>query len=128
MIKKILKKRNRQGLRARRVRATISGKSPRLRLAVYRSLKHVSAQLIDDRVGRTVAYAHDKEVDKKLKGAERAAAVGQLIGERALKQGVKEVRSLLIQAAWTVIRMKYTDERILRLKKKYFKTAGLSKI
>jgi large subunit ribosomal protein L18 len=56
-------------------------------LAVFRSLKHLSAQIIDDTTGRTIVAAHDSEVSAKLKGVERAAAVGALMAERARRHG-----------------------------------------
>ena len=68
----------------------------RLRLSVFRSSKHIYAQLIDDAKGKTVAAASslDKDLREKLKtGADTAAAaeVGKLLAERAAKAGVKEV-------------------------------------
>lgn len=68
----------------------------RPRLSVFRSNKHIYAQVIDDAAGRTVAAA--SSVDKDLKGKvktgsdrEAAAAVGKLVAERAVKAGVKDV-------------------------------------
>ena len=68
----------------------------RVRLSVFRSSKHIYAQVIDDAAGRTVAAA--SSLDKSLKidlktGADKdaAAAVGKLVAERALAAGVKEV-------------------------------------
>jgi large subunit ribosomal protein L18 len=80
-----------------RVRATLRKKgSGRPRLSVFRSGKHIYAQLIDDAAGKTLAAA--SSLDKGLKGAlktgaDRAAAaqVGKLIAERALAAGVKDV-------------------------------------
>ncbi len=68
----------------------------RLRLSVYRSSKHIYAQVIDDTAGRTVAAAStlEKDLGGALKtGADKtaASAVGKLLAERALKAGVKEV-------------------------------------
>ena len=68
----------------------------RPRLSVFRSSKHIYAQVIDDAAGTTVAAASSLEKDVKgsLKtGADKAAAiaVGKLIAERAIKAGVKEV-------------------------------------
>ena len=68
----------------------------RLRLSVFRSSKHIYAQLIDDASGKTVAAASTMEKDMrgKLKtGADQGAAkeVGKLIAERALKAGAKDV-------------------------------------
>ena len=83
--------------RKSRVRSQIQRKSRgRIRLSVFRSSKHIYAQVIDDREGRTLASAStvDKELKGKLKtGADRdaATAVGKLVGERAVKAGLKEV-------------------------------------
>ncbi len=83
--------------RTRRVRTGIQRKSKgRLRLSVFRSIKHIYAQVIDDEQGRTLAAASsvDNAFEGKLaKGADRAAAtaVGKLIAERAAVAGIKEV-------------------------------------
>jgi large subunit ribosomal protein L18 len=65
----------------------------RLRLSVFRSSKNISAQLIDDAKGVTVAAASSLEEVIKAKGSnkEGAAAVGKLIAERALAKGGKSV-------------------------------------
>ena len=68
----------------------------RLRLSVFRSSKHIYAQLIDDAKGKTVAAASslDKDLRGKLKtGADTAAAaeVGKLLASRAASAGVKDV-------------------------------------
>ena len=75
-----------------RARATVRGTAARPRLAVFRSLKHISAQVIDDSTGKTIAAAYDHEVKRTIKGVARAAAVGTLIAERAQ---VKEVHSVV---------------------------------
>ena len=83
--------------RKRRLRAQIKRKSiGRPRLTVFRSSKHIYAQVIDDGKGATVAAA--STVDKGLKGTlksgadiEAAKAVGKLIAERAVAAGVKKV-------------------------------------
>ncbi len=80
-----------------RVRASLrklGGGRPRL--SVFRSTKHVYAQVIDDTAGRTLASASsaEKELRDQLKsGANReaAAVIGKLIAERATSAGVKEV-------------------------------------
>ncbi len=65
----------------------------RLRLSVFRSSKNISAQLIDDTKGVTVAAASSLEEAIKSKGSnkEGAAAVGKLIAERALAAGKRSV-------------------------------------
>ena len=80
-----------------RVRSRLRRKSSeRPRLSVFRSGKHIYAQVIDDRQGVTVAAASsiEKELKGQLKtGADKAAAaaVGKLVAERAAEKGVKEV-------------------------------------
>jgi large subunit ribosomal protein L18 len=63
----------------------------RLRLSVFRSSKNISAQLIDDESGVTVAAASSLEEAVKAKGSNKdgASAVGKLLAERALKAGKK---------------------------------------
>ena|SRR5690242_12096261 len=75
-----------------RLRKKIRGTGDRPRLAIYRSNKHVCAQVIDDVKGHTVASA--SSLEKELKGAvnaEGAKKVGKAVGERAVKAGVKAV-------------------------------------
>ncbi len=80
-----------------RVRGAIKkAASGRLRLSVYRSSKHIYAQVIDDVAGHTVASASTREKDLvgKLKtGADTSAAaeVGKLVAERAKAAGVEQV-------------------------------------
>lgn len=89
-----------QDLRVRRrerLRFQLRQKSGgRVRLSVFRSSKHIYAQVIDDAAGRTLATASSIETDMRrdLKtGADKdaATAVGKLLAERALAAGVKEV-------------------------------------
>ena len=83
--------------RAQRVRHTLKRSAHgRPRLSVYRSSKHIYAQVIDDAAGRTLAAASTRDKDLKgdlKKGCDMAAAgaVGKLVGERAVKAGVKDV-------------------------------------
>jgi len=65
----------------------------RPRLSVFRSSKHIYAQVIDDTKGVTVASASTLEKDFSAKGADQAAAteIGKLVAKRALDAGVKEV-------------------------------------
>ena len=85
-----------QNRRARVRRALRKVASDRPRLSVFRSSKHIYAQLIDDTKGVTVAAASslDRELKGSLaKGTDKAAAavVGKLIAERATKAGIREV-------------------------------------
>ena len=80
--------------RHERIRLRISGTSERPRLAVFRSLSHIYAQVIDDGSGRTLAAASTAE--KELRGSKStksaaAAVVGRLIAERARSAGVEHV-------------------------------------
>ena len=77
-----------------RVRKKVQGSAERPRLAVFRSNKHIVAQVIDDRAGRTVAAASTLEKDLRSgSGANKAAAeaVGRLVAERAKAAGVTKV-------------------------------------
>lgn len=79
--------------RLARTRAKVSGTSERPRLCVVRSLKHISAQVIDDTLGKTLASATDAELkaDAKTKKLDKALALGKLIAERAKSAGVSTV-------------------------------------
>jgi large subunit ribosomal protein L18 len=73
-----------------RVRKKVSGTPERPRLVVYRSLKHIYAQLVDDTTGRTLMTISDLTIDsgKKL---ERAAEVGKSLASRAKEMGFERV-------------------------------------
>src|SRR5262245_26953253 len=78
------------------VRARIQRRSDRPRLSVFRSLKHISAQIIDDRTGRTLCAATStaKTLSGDLQGkkkSERAAVVGAELARRAKEMGIEEV-------------------------------------
>ncbi len=101
-IKAKLKKEARER-RHRRVRAKIKGTAERPRLSVFRSLKHIYAQLIDDTQGNTLVAANDLEIkkisqkiekddlDKFSTKVRKAYLVGQLLAEKAIKKGIKKV-------------------------------------
>jgi len=75
-----------------RSRKKFSGSPERPRLAVFRSLKHISAQLIDDSQGITLASASSLEKELSAKGnVGGAKAVGAAIAERAKGKGIKQV-------------------------------------
>jgi len=76
-----------------RVRKTVRGTAERPRLAVFRSNKHISAQVIDDRAGRTLAAAStlDKSIEKAGSNIEAATKVGALVAERAKAANVSAV-------------------------------------
>ena len=79
-----------------RLRTNLTGTPTRPRLAVFRSLHHFYAQIIDDASGRTLAAASTTDADlrksvKSSPGAEGAAAVGKSIAERARQAGIETV-------------------------------------
>lgn len=76
--------------RHRRVRKTVAGSSERPRLLVFRSARHIYAQVIDDTTGRTLAAASTLQAEKAKK-SEAAKQVGALIAERAKAAGVIRV-------------------------------------
>ena len=79
----------RRARRHLRVRKRVNGTPERLRLVVFRSLKHIYAQLVDDVGNRTLASVSDKDLTGKK--AERATAVGKRIAEKAKSAGVSKV-------------------------------------
>ena len=83
-------------IRHERVRKKISGTPERPRLCVYRSNKHIYAQVIDDVAGNTLAAAStvEKEIASQLGEVDKkgeAKLVGKIVAERAVKAGIKEV-------------------------------------
>ena len=82
--------------RKKRIRKKLVGTEIRPRLCVFRSAKHIYAQLIDDAAGQTLAAAstlekavkESSELDNKMKAA---TLVGKLIAERAIGKGVKQI-------------------------------------
>jgi len=95
----VIKKEDRRQLRLmrhKRIRKKIFGTPERPRLSVFRSEKHIYAQIIDDTKGITLAAASttEKALREKLQktwNIEAAKEVGKLIAERALAKGIKEV-------------------------------------
>lgn len=80
----------------RRMRQTLAGSEDRPRLCVFRSVKHIRAQVIDDVKGHTLAAASslDADVKKQIKGGGNIASakvVGKVIAERAKAAGVETV-------------------------------------
>lgn len=69
--------------RHRRIRASVKGTAERPRLSVFRSVKHISAQLIDDRAKKTLVAVTETEAKVKGTKTERAVAVGKLIATKA---------------------------------------------
>ncbi len=91
-------KRQRRDRAHRRVRKNVAGTAARPRLAVFKSLRYIYAQVIDDSKGVTLAQASSQEagVRKALEGtsgkdAKAARAVGETVAERAKKKGIDRV-------------------------------------
>jgi len=79
-------------IRHTRIRKHLVGTSERPRLAVFKSQKHVYAQVIDDTTGRTLAAASTGEKDLKATDTVAGAKiVGQMLGKRATELGIKSV-------------------------------------
>lgn len=95
MSKKVGKNTNRLS-RHQRVRNKVTGTPERPRLNVYRSLTNIYAQVIDDVAGKTLVAASslDKEIKDAVKSTgnvEAAKLVGELVGKRALENGIETV-------------------------------------
>ena len=92
MIKKIEKKEIRSRIH-KRIRRKLSGTAERPRLAVFRSVAHIYAQVIDDVAGTTVVSASSVDKGGKTNGGNVAAAksIGKLVAERAKEKGIKSV-------------------------------------
>jgi large subunit ribosomal protein L18 len=87
----VLTKDQRRLKRRRRVRAKVSGTSGRPRISVFRSNQGISAQLIDDATGRTLAAVSWFEPQlRTLAKAERTTSSGKLLAERAKEAGISE--------------------------------------
>lgn len=81
----------RQKLRVKRhtmIRSKIKGTAERPRLSVYRGLKHLYAQIIDDNTGKTLIGLSDKVVIAKGSGIERAEALGKELAKKALEMKI----------------------------------------
>lgn len=82
--------------RHRRVRAKVKGTPEQPRLNVFRSARHIFTQIIDDTKGHTLVAASTLDAEIRAQAAqwkktEEAKAVGQLLAQRALSQGIKRV-------------------------------------
>ena len=90
---KLTKKEARQR-RHHRIRRKVVGTPERPRLNVFRSMKHIYAQVIDDQNGRTLLSASSLDPELGIKSGGNIAAaktVGELLGKRALEHGVRKV-------------------------------------
>ncbi len=77
--------------RRRRVRAKVSGTSETPRLTVYRSLKYIYAQVIDDSTGKTLVAIKDTDIKEGKNKTEKAFAAGKILGEKALEKKISRV-------------------------------------
>ena len=81
--------------RHRRLRAKVEGTPSRPRLAVFRSLNHIYAQVIDDTTGSTLVAASDIDpaIRSQLKGpkSDHAKTVGEAVARRAMERGINQV-------------------------------------
>jgi large subunit ribosomal protein L18 len=75
----------------RRYRNAVRGTASRPRLTVYRSLRYVYAQVIDDAAGQTLAAASTMDADSSGGNCEAGKALGKLVAERAREKGVESV-------------------------------------
>ncbi len=95
MAQKLRTRHERRVRRHRRVRKKVMGTPERPRLCVYKSLRHLYAQLIDDQSGHTLVYVStlDRELRDRVRGPNREAAkeVGKLLAERAREKGIEKV-------------------------------------
>ncbi len=92
MIHKIEKKEIRSRVH-KRIRRKLRGTTERPRLAIFRSVAHIYAQVIDDAEGKTLASASSVDKTVKTKGGNVAAAkkIGKLVADRAIEKGIKRV-------------------------------------
>src|SRR4051794_24112254 len=76
-----------------RIRRKVTGTTERPRLAVFKSLKHIYVQVIDDAAGKTLVSASSRDKDTSSKGASAAAAkaVGVAIAQKAKDKGITRV-------------------------------------
>jgi len=92
MIKKIEKKEIRNRIHSR-IRRKLAGTAERPRLAIFRSVAHIYAQVIDDAAGTTLVSASSVDKGGKTNGGNVAAAktIGKLVAQRAQEKGIKKV-------------------------------------
>ena len=94
---KAQKRRERRFRAHRRVRRSVSGSEGRPRLAVFKSLRYIYAQVIDDVQGTTLAQANSGEASIRqagkagAKNLDAARMVGEAVAERAIEKGVRQV-------------------------------------
>jgi large subunit ribosomal protein L18 len=92
MIRKLEKNEVRNRIHTR-IRRKLSGTTERPRLAIFRSVAHIYAQVIDDTAGKTLVSASSVDKGAKANGGnvKAAQAIGKLVAERAKEKGIKSV-------------------------------------
>jgi large subunit ribosomal protein L18 len=93
MITKLSKDGHRRRIH-KRIRTRLAGGPERPRLAIFRSIKHIYAQVIDDRAGRTLAAASSSDKSAGIANGgnlDGAKQVGKLVAQRAIEKGIKQV-------------------------------------
>ncbi|PIR97788.1 MAG: 50S ribosomal protein L18 [Candidatus Colwellbacteria bacterium CG10_big_fil_rev_8_21_14_0_10_42_22] len=88
---KTTKKALNRNLRQKRVRAKISGIPERPRMSVFKSLKNMEVQLIDDTLGKTLVRASSKEIKSKGNKTAVAMELGKLIAKKAKENSISTV-------------------------------------
>lgn len=98
---KVITKNDRRVIRQKRVRAKVSGTAARPRLNVYRSLRYVFAQLIDDVNGKTLVSIHSKTIKaEKVDGRKGKTAEAYLVGKAlAEKAKILNIKSVVFDRA-----------------------------
>ncbi|MCK4781972.1 50S ribosomal protein L18 [Candidatus Parcubacteria bacterium] len=87
----MLEKQQKRVKRHKKIRARIKGTKTVPRLSVFRSNKHIYAQLIDDEKGKILITAKDNDVKKKAEKTVIAREIGKLIAEKALEKKIKKI-------------------------------------
>ncbi len=89
-MKNVKLKNQKRDRRKKRNRAKVFGTESKPRLSVFRSNKHLTAQLIDDQAGKTLVYASTQELKgKKGTKTEKSYSLGELVAEKAQKMNIK---------------------------------------
>ena len=91
MLKRLKNKKERQIRRANKTRSKVVGTKQRPRLSVFRSLNHISAQIIDDTSSNTLVSVSDKEIKSKGTKLEKATEVGKLLAKKGKDAKISKV-------------------------------------
>src|SRR4030042_4438585 len=87
----MLEKQIKKYRRHKRVRAKVKGTADIPRLCVFRSARHIQAQLIDDERGKTLVSISDSEIKKRVKKTDLAIQVGKLIAKKAVDKKINKI-------------------------------------